>query len=704
MSGIEWTPTLYRDLWADDIRLVIDGRDVTYFRDVLAQVGGYQLQEPYAFGPADFALPQVTQFDVAAFGSGTLAWLRHGARCELLPVTGSTYGERLWAGFVTSIQSSADGTAIHCDGELSGRLSLRDRQPPVFAFRKDVGLLLYETCVQAGVYLTPHLGAVTGLTRYTLGGGEDQLSYANDLLAGALMANGDQWTIARASTGRGYVMALKDTTTVHATVFLGAHGVELDVTRDIAEEPTTFYGTGTDPRGQKITNAVIPNLFAGEPADYPFDDDRTFGLGTTDADTDTGAGITALRRKLIGMGFLTRAETVGENVYEDDIADGVEAVQRRANLAVTGNVNPATWRALFNIGVTGRTLNGARVLPMAQLSAVERYLLTSNGSVDSANPDYDPTRVTVDRTLDHGGGVWKEEMLRFSGRLLDRTHAGKNWTGTLALNGADVFAGDVDAETASPAPLSRLDLREGQNVKVVGFDGDTLFHVSGINVGGDRNVSMAVDTRSRDLLTLGQIIARNKESRRSPAREFINSVRRPNAMSTLVVSNELFGLVDDTALIGGQWNQVLVPCGQSGTIDRVRVHLSDDAPAFVMGVTVRSIAPGRMADLAGSDPLDAGSKWAKGHVQHRLKAGQLFLYTAGQASQPLGYYPLAHTDDGNEVTSAPITGDWEDDAGFAFRTFADGQIGGVLYLMLFPDRDCTLLSSKVFFVNQTEGS
>lgn len=698
-----WTPKTFTATWDTELRLRIDGHDVTYFRGIPVGIGGYQLQEPYAFGPADFTLPQVTPFEVASFGHGSLKWLRHGATCVLLPATNGEYGDPVWAGIITSIQTTGGGIALHCDGQMSGRLALMDKQPPVFSWKKDLGLQVYDAVLQAGISLRPYLGVKTGIDTYAMGGGSDQLSHLNDLLAQAVTDDGQQYTVARRDTGHGYVMRLKDLSTVHATVFLGAAGVELDVTRDIAEEPNRLWGTGTDPTGQKITNAVIPNLFNSEAAQYPFNDGRSFGLGTTDADTDTGAGVRALQAKLVGMAFMTRREAM-EHVYESDTEDAVISLQRRANLPRTGVVNQATWRALFNETVTGRTLYGARVLPMAQAPEVQRYFLTSNGSVDVANPAYDPRVVPVDRTIDHGGGVWKEQMLRWSGRLLDRIHDGKNWTGTLNLNGADLFEGNVGPNTANPVPLSRLDLREGWNVKVVGFDGDTLFHVSGVNVGEDRSVSLAIDTHGRDLLTVGQIIARNKESRRSMAREFIHSVRRPNAMDTMVVSNELFGRIDDWTLKGNKWNRVTVPAGQAGTIDRVRLHLRDSKAEFVACASVRSIGPGRMNAIAGSNPLDKDSKWSKGHTQHRLKNEYLFLYTAGQASQPLGYYPRAKIGDDNKATGAPITGDWEDDAGFAFRTFREDRVSGVMYLYIYPDRDTVLQSGKVFYVNQSEGA
>lgn len=688
---------VYRDIWADDLRLLIDGRDYTYFRNALVQLGGYQLQEPYAFGPADFMFPQVTQFEVANHGVGELRGFRHGARAQLVPVVDGAYGERVWAGFVTTINAGPDGTALHCDGDLSGRLALRSRQPPVFLFTKDIGLLAYDALLHCGINMLPYLGPDTGIERSNIGGGGDQLAWVDELLAGGLTPT-NQWTIGR--LGKRYEMRLKDFTTVHATVFLGAEGVELDVTRDLQEEPTTIYGTGTDPRGQKITNPVAPNLLAGQAADYPFANGRTFGIGTTDADTDTGAGMYALQRKLVGQGFMTREEG-SDNLYDDETEDAVRALQRRAHLPVTGEVNPATWRALFNVTVTGRRLYGARILPMAELDETQRFFLTSNGSVDTANPAYDAQRIKVDFTIDHGGGVWKKDMLKFSDRYLNRIHSAKNWVGTLALNGADLFAGNVTYNTANPTPISRLDIREGWNIRVVGFDGTTQFHVSGVNVDGERNVRLAVDTRARDLLTLGQIIARNKESRRHPAREFINSIRRPNAIDTSITWSEIGGVLDgDQRLRGNRWNRVTIPAGQSGSVDRVRLHLRDDKAAFVCAILDKAVSPSHMAAIAGTAPLTIGTKWEKPHVQDRLKKELLCLYSAGQRKQPLGYYPGQHWADDDTQSDAPITGDWEDDAGFAFHTLGHG----VLHLMIFPDRDCTLKAGQLLYPNFAEGS
>ena len=79
---------VYRDLagaWGS-FRLVIGGQDVTRFRDVPAQIGGYQLQEPYGYGPADFSFPQITSLEVDAWGTGDLSWFDIGKPVQLVQV------------------------------------------------------------------------------------------------------------------------------------------------------------------------------------------------------------------------------------------------------------------------------------------------------------------------------------------------------------------------------------------------------------------------------------------------------------------------------------------------------------------------------------------------------------------------------------------------------------------------------------------
>src|SRR3546814_13023613 len=72
-------------------------------------------------------------------------------------------------------------------------------------------------------------------------------------------------------------------------------------------------------------------------------------VGTVDADTTTGDGVTVLTTKLAAMGFLTITQTFDYSVYTSAVASAVKVIQRRAGLTVNGTTNSAKWDAVFDI-------------------------------------------------------------------------------------------------------------------------------------------------------------------------------------------------------------------------------------------------------------------------------------------------------------------------------------------------------------------
>src|SRR6185312_9584648 len=103
-----------------------------------------------------------------------------------------------------------------------------------------------------------------------------------------------------------------------------------------------------------------------------------FGEGTTDADTDSGDGVSVMVAKLAGTDYLARKDRPGG--YDDDAVAAVKALQDDAGLSETGVMNPATWRALFDLDVTGVSLKNAHIAPLAQSPKVHKWNQTANGS------------------------------------------------------------------------------------------------------------------------------------------------------------------------------------------------------------------------------------------------------------------------------------------------------------------------------------
>jgi len=683
---------VYRDLagpWGN-FRLFVGGKDVTRFRGVPAQIGGYQLQEPYGYGPADFSFPQLSNLEVDQWGTGALGWFDKGKPVSLVQVDAAGARVRtVWRGFVSVANPTNAGTSIHCDGDLSGKLSLRDRHPNLFLFTKDIGRWVYNGLAQCGVPMLPHHGAVTGIMVDSRGRSGTYLSFTDGLLAEAQTDGGGQWTVMPHPTRNGYYeMRAKDRTTVHATAYNGAAGVELDVSSDLQEEPTSIYGSGVGPDGQVWVNGRYPNIVQGTAPAYP----GAMTIGATDATTSSGSGVSDLIYKLFGAGYLDA--DAASTTYNAAVSEAVKDLQEDAGLSQTGDVDSATWTALYDQGVTGLSLQEAWVAPLAQVSAVRRWNRTSNGSLSTRNPGFDAKRIEVDRTIDYGPAA-KSRAKKHAQRELSRVQTGKNWQGTLNLT-ADLASGDV-AYNAVTAQLSRLDITAGMNIKVRHFDGDTLFHVSGVNVSGDLSVSCAVDTKARDLMTLGQILERNRASRQHPARQWLRQHRGTDANHAQVQWSEVGGRIfTPVTCPANQWTVFPVVAGQSGQVGRLRIQTSASPAAFVAAGFAKKVGPHYLSSKIG-DPFavnsDGESKWTNASVMSDVDTARALLFAIGDEKQPGGYAPRSHTKDDGTTSTAPITGLLLDDGGFDYHTFAEP----IIYVAIYPKTATVIRPQRIMW-------
>lgn len=693
------------DAWGN-LRLFVGGKDVTKFRGVPAQIGGYELQEPYGYGPSTFMFPQLTQFEVDAWGTGDLSWFDIGKKVELWQYSpAGTRVRRAWKGLVTEPNPTADGTTVACDGDLSGRLALRHRNIVPFYSKRDIGNWVWDGLRSYGITLTPRRGPVTGITLDSRGRDGEALPYFDGLLAEAMTLDGDQWTI-RPTAGSSYEMVLKDRTTVDFTVHLGAAGVLLDTKNTLQELPTTILGMGTDPNGQKWINGRYPGLVQAPPPAFPNTGGTALTQGDTDADTDNNLGVTELLYKLVGMGYLAPVDNDGVN-FTADVTEAVKNLQEDAGLSQTGNVGTATWDALFDLGVTGFSISNAYIAPLAQLSAVQKYFHTANGSISGRNPNFDPKRVEVEQFIDFGPGVTKKRAIAWSKKYLARLHSGKNHAGTLVLT-TDVFAGS-HTHGDEGTPKSRLDIDAGQNVTVRNFDGDTLFHISGLTVRATDDpaspveVTCLIDTKARDLITLAEVVQRNAASRISPSRQFIREHRGTDANQALTSWSEIGGYIyAGIDCDADNWTVFPVIAGQEGEIAKLHLRLHDNACEFVTAIFAKRPTRAWLNSVISNPFAKAGDnqpKWTREATRARLDS-RLLLYVAGAEDQPCGYWPGQKTGDDGEPSGDSVTGVWQDDANFHYHTFEQP----VLYVAIYPKQACTVNRGRILWPQLEEGS
>lgn len=683
-------------------RILVGGKDVTSWRGVMTPLPEYSLVEPLGYGPATLVLPQVA----AAFeepGVGALSFLKLGTSMWVQRVDDE--GDIVSTDYKgVIIAFGIEGSSLTCTvgGEASGRAALREKQVPIFFWRKDLGRYAHDAIKGLRLPFDPYLGPDTGIDVMRFGG-LGYLEFLQQLCAMGTTRSGQQWTIMPDwETGK-YEMFRKDVTTIRGTVYNDDTRTVASLSRDLGEEPNRIYATGVTPEGMRARFGRYPGLKQTPAPPYPMNDGSSFGQGTTDGDTDTGDGITILIDRLYITKYLGREQLPGG--YDADVTRAVKDLQKDAGLNRTGNVNVKTWAALYDLTTTGFSLRGSHIGPAAEDPKVRPWNLSGSGGKMSRNPSFDRNVLPVDRNVDVGTGFDRGQIREWAETELEDSQSEPNWIGTITFNTNALVAGvHTPGDPLAEADLLRArDLRAGDNLWLPLFSGGITVHVSAVQVSVEGIVSVDVDTRARDSLEVWEVIARNREARRSLRREWI----RENRSSTQTKDStspwdEVGGILyDKVALKGNRWNVFPVVAGQEGTIQRLRVRTNPNAE-YVMAVFGRRIYPARLRKLVGNPLTTAGNKnWLKESVRDALDESNVLLYVAGSDKQPCGYFPKKKTGRNDADTgAAPLTGRWEDDSTFPYRCFPST----VLWVAVWPDRDTTVPQGRIMWPQLEAGT
>lgn len=693
-------------------QIYVDGVNVTYFRGVETPPPDYLLTEPFAYGPTTLSLPQVDA-GLDELGVGELSWIREDAPVVIQRVDDPTAETPIvlatdYRGFVSTIVVDGRNLSLEIGGEFSGPASMVNKQKVLVRRVGDVGYWVSQVLHELRLTSQHRRGPVTGIKIPDGGGGGTLLAWASDLCAWSQTNAGVQRTIMPTVWGGNvWGFAPKDTTTRHVTLFTDDARVVPRLRRDRTEQPNRWFGTCITPDGVRVNGSRYPGIFQGPAPEFP----GSMSLGDTDADTTTGDGVTVLNIKLRAMGY--QDPPTDYTTFSADTEDGVKNLQRDVGVTVNGTVNLATWRRLFDVDATGYSLVGAEIFPIAQDTAVRQFDHTGNGSVAGRNPGFDASVRPVDRNIDFGPDVTEKQMHDWILGQKARLEGTKNWAGDIVLNGGfGGFAGDWDTSDADylndPATgpahiMSQLDIRPGMNAWLPMFDGGTLVHIAGVQVSRvSRTVTLTVDTLARDLLELAAIKARNKEARRSIRREWYAENRPQKASGAMVTRDKWFGLLDrDKRLTGHAWNVFAVVAGQHGQVNRVSLRTVNHKATFAVAVFATHVTEKRLNRRVGNPLTVVGgeSVWEKESLQDWYEDRSL-LYAVGDENQPCGYFPRRFKGDNNNPTGAPITGRHVDDANFSYICAPGTEV--LLYVAVYPDRDCTLKKGQLFWAQEDD--
>jgi hypothetical protein len=241
-------------------RIVVGGKDVTYFRGVQTPMPSYSLVSPFRYGPGQITFPQIH----AAFerpGHGDLTWLSKFATVKVQRVnTDGTVAATDYIGFLSDRNHDGGDVSFSLGGQAEGRAAMVDRAVPIFPGVQDIGDLVMGA-LQHGVRLPVAGTPSTGITLTDTGGGS-QLDFITEVLAKSTQKDGTQWTVMPNINGS-YHMFQKDTATIDTTVYIDGKRVEESLRRDFTEEPNRVWASGIDVDGKRVRFATFPGLSSG---------------------------------------------------------------------------------------------------------------------------------------------------------------------------------------------------------------------------------------------------------------------------------------------------------------------------------------------------------------------------------------------------------------------------------------------------------
>lgn len=631
-------------------RVVIGGKDVSFFRGYPAEIGDYQLLEPFLYGPASVTFPQI----LAPFekpGAGDLAFLAKGNRVRFESVddeTGTVVSVD-YKGRIEKWNPQGRSLRVELGGEVRGPAATKYKPLSPIPWRHDMGRLAHRMLNNLGVKARPRRPE----TGYVLGepGGGYMLGLLEEMFAQSWTLDGDQWTCMPDANGI-YRTSLKDLDTCDFTVYPDDSRVVVDLASDVAEEPNRIFGTGTNPDGMRINNAIFGGAI--EPTKAP-----TFP-GVMSENSWGSDGLDVLLHKLRTQRYLNANDFPGG--FDDDVVEAVKELQEDAGLPQSGIVDINTWRALWDIGVTGRSVRGTRIEPLAQKGYTREWFHSAGGAFTGKNPNYDPNRQVVDVHYDFGAKQRRNQMVRRAKAVLQGTE--EQWTGTITINTGAVVAGDHTPGAAISSVMRANQIKPGMNCKVPSLLGDRLLHVSGVSVTG-RTVQLVVDTKGRDTMAAFQAWQNNVESRRDPARAWLREYRSSNQIKdTIGEFSENGGILDRKQILTpNDWTIFEVFTGPiEGQIKWLRLNCGPNVEFSVL-VFGMKMNLARLRNLIPNPLSKAGeARFRDRDIRRKLKE-RVLLYSAGIEDEPCGYWPDKKTEG-----ASFITGKWEDDMSWPYRT------------------------------------
>lgn len=674
---VDWAPSSVVDEEWGRVSIAVGGVAVTTVRGVKSQLTSLVLQEPFGEGPAQLVVRGATLWDK---GQAGFEWLAEEKNVDISRVDADgVYVRTIWSGIVLTVQPAGrgGGWVLQLEGAFAGPAGMFPHRPKLTEAERDWGSSLVFAIRRASgghARRRPVTEVSFGITTRDRGSrSETLLEYVSRGLSLSQTNDGDQWTFTRQLDGSGhpirrkYYFRLKDRETEHLTVRAGQRGIDVSgLRRDLSDVARVIFGEGVNSNGGRWRNTKLPNV--GKETIPPFNGPLAYG--------DTGVDVLIWQREVVSDGHRTgNLDVLGSGSFLELEEDVAREIQRNAGLPVTGIVDEDTWDATWSNGNSTLNLGGARFDPIAADPRVVGWLYSSNGSVLAPSGTRDRSVLAIGRFVSYGSDVTKAQGTRSARAELARA-ADAGWRGTIVIDGVD------------PPEMSRLDILEGMNIRVLDFDDEPLLHIAGVRwsqSGPSWSVSLDVDEHARDLLTLAQLKARDREAKQDPARQAIAQLRRSTQVRdtpSMWDAEGGFGVLPSRNAAAG-WNVYTIAAGKYGSLSRVRIVAEPETrlclALFGASPTrswLRANVPNPFADVDGSHY----GPWDKPALQDGLH-DRLFIEAFGAFEQRGGYSPGFETDPSTgDATGHPVTGVLDVESSTDYALLSEPRIYVAVYV------------------------
>jgi hypothetical protein len=657
---VEWAPSSVIRADVGFFHVYIDGVDRTVFRGVQTIVDRYVLMDPFGCGPASIRFPKVSGFE--KIGTGATSFLRDGASVDLYIVTpaGVRDAVPLWSGELTAkaTSSNGEGTTFELVGDLAGPAGLATHKPGQYIPATDRGKLI-ATALNKEV-VTRRVAAIATVTtgHSTAGRGssnESVMAYVQSTLPIG-------WTVRRRRTvRRAYELRQRTSGTVW-TVRYGQRGMDFQLRSDLTEAPNVFFGRGIRQDGYSWANWRYPGQIAQQPAYPNSSPGNTIGLGETDADTDSGEGVSDIQRRINELNLTRDVAVTG--TYGSATEAAIRSIQDQAGITVDGVVGPQTWNALWPL-YSGTQIGKELRRPIAGDGRTEPFRYAADGTVIGKNTAYSSRLLRVERDTNYGSGISKAVGIAAAKEEYARTRrsgeAYPGWVGTVQL-------------TVDPNEGSRWRIREGDVLRVQSFQGATvdlhIAQVQGAPSSGPGQVSLTVDELARDLPTVAAIIRQDEDSKddplRLPGRRARRSQVTPDAVEPFDGESSA-GIIPKLPLFANLWVVQSIPLSAAGKIARITLKTSP-ACAFYVAFFGDAVTAAQLQKYVGNPTSTDG--YGRGPYQKQQENLETlgFIDAIGGPGQAAGYSPGQQTSPWDGVSSSPLTGKLDSTAPISYRS------------------------------------